>query len=272
MIPETAGLGDFQHEGFQVTAQEFSGQVVMVTGGASGIGAATVRAFCAAGAAVVIADIQDAEGNALASELINSGYRALFVHCDVSLEQDIVTAVAAAVDGFGGLHHAFNNAGIEGEASPVDQTTNENWARVIEVNLRGVWWCMKHQIPAMRATGGACSIVNCASIAGVTGFAGIPAYAASKHGVVGLTRSAALDLAQQSIRVNAICPGVIQTPMIDRFAGNEASAKEALQKRVPMARIGAPEEISGAVLWLCGRGASYMTGQAISVDGGWTAQ
>lgn len=255
-----------------MTTQEFAGQGVMVTGGASGIGAATVRAFCEAGAAVLIADIQQAEGMALAEEMASAGHRALFVSCDVRLEQDIVAAVTAAVDEFGGLHHAFNNAGIEGEASPVDQATNENWTRVIEVNLRGVWWCMKHQIPAMRATGGACSIVNCASIAGVTGFAGIPAYAASKHGVVGLTRSAALDLARQSIRVNAICPGVIQTPMIDRFAGADGSVRAALVTRAPMARIGRPDEISGAVLWLCSRSASYMTGQAIAVDGGWTAQ
>jgi len=268
-----AHRGRFDNKRAEVMAdQEFAGQVAMVTGGASGIGAATVRAFCAAGAAVVIADIQDGEGKALAAEVIHSGHRALFVHCDVSLEHDIVSAVAACVDRFGGLNHAFNNAGIEGEPAPVDQETNENWARVIEVNLRGVWWCMKHEIPAMRATGGACSIVNCASIAGVTGFAGIPAYAASKHGVVGLTRSAALDLAQQSIRVNAICPGVIQTPMIDRFAGTDAAARAALVTRAPMARIGAPEEISSAVLWLCSRGASYMTGQSIAVDGGWTAQ
>ncbi|MBA4228534.1 MAG: short chain dehydrogenase [Hyphomonas sp.] len=254
-----------------MTEQTFADQVVMVTGGASGIGAATVRAFCAAGAAVVIADILDEEGEALASEMSASGHQALFVHCDVSLEPDIMAAVAAARDHFGGLHHAFNNAGIEGEALPVDQATNENWARVIEVNLRGVWWCMKHQIPVMRATGGACSIVNCASIAGLTGFAGIAAYAASKHGVVGLTRSAALDLAEQSIRVNAISPGVIQTPMIDRFAGTDASARAGLVTRVPMARIGRPEEIASAVLWLCSHGASYMTGQAIAVDGGWTA-
>lgn len=251
---------------------EFAGQVALVTGGSSGIGAATVKAFCKAGAAVVIADILDAEGKALAAELAKAGHRAVYQHCDVTREADIAAAVACATDTFGALHHAFNNAGIEGDAAPVDQASNDNWERVLSVNLRGVWWCMKHEIPAMRATGAACSIVNCSSIAGLTGFAGIPAYAASKHGVVGLTRSAALDLAMGSIRVNAICPGVIQTPMIDRFAGEDGAAREALASGAPMARMGMPEEIASAVLWLCGRGASYMTGQAIAVDGGWTAR
>ena len=251
---------------------EFAGQVALVTGGSSGIGAATVKAFCKAGVAVVIADILDAEGKALAAELTKAGHRAVYQHCDVTREADIAAAVECAVKSFGALHHAFNNAGIEGQPAPVDQATNDNWERVIAVNLRGVWWCMKHEIPAMRATGTACSIVNCSSIAGLTGFAGIPAYAASKHGVVGLTRSAALDLATGSIRVNAICPGVIQTPMIDRFAGEDGAAREALTSGAPMARMGTPEEIASAVLWLCGRGASYMTGQAIAVDGGWTAR
>lgn len=251
---------------------EFAGQVALVTGGSSGIGAATAKAFCEAGAAVVIADILDTEGKALAAELTKAGRRAVYQHCDVSVEADIAAAVACAAEKFGGLHHAFNNAGIEGEPAPVDQATNDNWERVISINLRGVWWCMKHEIPAMRATGAACSIVNCSSIAGLTGFAGIPAYVASKHGVVGLTRSAALDLATESIRVNAICPGVIQTPMIDRFTGEDDAARAALTAGAPMARVGVPEEIASAVLWLCSRGASYTTGQAIAVDGGWTAR
>ena len=251
---------------------EFTGQVALVTGGSSGIGAATAKAFCEAGAAVVIADILDTEGKALAAELTKAGHRAVYQHCDVSVEADIAAAIACAAKTFGGLHHAFNNAGIEGQPAPVDEATNDNWERVISINLRGVWWCMKHEIPAMRATGAACSIVNCSSIAGLTGFAGIPAYVASKHGVVGLTRSAALDLATESIRVNAICPGVIQTPMIDRFTGEDDAARAALTAGAPMARVGVPEEIASAVLWLCSRGASYTTGQAIAVDGGWTAR
>lgn len=251
---------------------EFAGQVALVTGGSSGIGAATAKAFCEAGAAVVIADILDTEGKALAAGLTKAGHRAVYQHCDVSVEADIAAAVACAAEKFGGLHHAFNNAGIEGQPAPVDEATNDNWERVISINLRGVWWCMKHEIPAMRATGAACSIVNCSSVAGLTGFAGIPAYVASKHGVVGLTRSAALDLATDSIRVNAICPGVIQTPMIDRFTGKDDAARAALTAGAPMARVGVPEEIASAVLWLCSRGASYTTGQAIAVDGGWTAR
>ena len=240
---------------------EFAGQVALVTGGSSGIGAATAKAFCGAGAAVVIADILDTEGKALAAELTKAGHRAVYQHCDVSVEADIAAAVACAAEKFGGLHHAFNNAGIEGQPAPVDQATNDNWERVISINLRGVWWCMKHEIPAMRATGAACSIVNCSSIAGLTGFAGIPAYVASKHGVVGLTRSAALDLATESIRVNAICPGVIQTPMIDRFTGEDDAARAALTAGAPMARVGVPEEIASAVLRLCSGGARYRTGQ-----------
>lgn len=251
---------------------EFAGQVALVTGGSSGIGAATAKAFCEAGAAVVIADILDTEGKALAAGLTKAGHRAVYQHCDVSVEADIAAAVACAAEKFGGLHHAFNNAGIEGQPAPVDEATNDNWERVVSINLRGVWWCMKHEIPAMRATGAACSIVNCSSVAGLTGFAGIPAYVASKHGVVGLTRSAALDLATDSIRVNAICPGVIQTPMIDRFTGKDDAARAALTAGAPMARVGVPEEIASAVLWLCSRGASYTTGQAIAVDGGWTAR
>lgn len=251
---------------------DFAGQVALVTGGASGIGAATVRQFCAAGAAVIIADVQDAAGQTLAAEMSSAGHRAHYVKCDVSEEQDIRSAIQNAQSVFGGLHHAFNNAGIEGTPASVDQETNENWERVLSVNLRGVWWCMKHEIPAMRATGAACSIVNCASIAGITGFGGIAAYAASKHGVVGLTRSAALDLAQTSIRVNAICPGVIETPMIDRFTGTDKAARQALASGAPISRMGTPDEIANAVLWLCSRGASYMIGQAIAVDGGWTAR
>jgi NAD(P)-dependent dehydrogenase (short-subunit alcohol dehydrogenase family) len=243
----------------------------MVTGAASGIGAATARAFAAEGASVVIADVQTAPGEALAVELRGQGRRASFVRCDMREESDVRAAVRRAVDEFGALHIAFNNAGVEGEQAPTAECSNDNWDRVIGVNLRGVWLCMKYEIPAMLAAGGG-AIVNCSSIAGVVGFPNIPAYVASKHGVIGLTKAAALEYAARGIRVNAVCPGVIQTPMIDRFTKDDAEARVGLIAGEPMGRIGKPEEIASAVLWLCGPGASFTTGHALIVDGGWVAR
>jgi NAD(P)-dependent dehydrogenase (short-subunit alcohol dehydrogenase family) len=249
----------------------FHGRTALVTGAASGIGAATARAFAREGAAVVLADVQASEGAKIAHEIRGDGGRAVFVHCDMREERDVQNAVERAVDDFGGLHVAFNNAGVEGESASTDECTNANWEQVINVNLRGVWWCMKYEIPAMRAVGEG-AIVNCSSIAGLVGFANIPAYVASKHGIIGLTKTAALEHATQNIRVNAVCPGVIETPMIERFVKGDAAAHAALAANEPMGRTGAPEEIAAAVLWLCGPGASFITGHALVVDGGWTAR
>jgi NAD(P)-dependent dehydrogenase (short-subunit alcohol dehydrogenase family) len=249
----------------------FSGRVALITGAASGIGAATAKAFCAQGAAVVLADVLADQGEKLAAELRRAGGRAQFVNCDMLEERAIAAAVEHAVKEFGALHIAFNNAGIEGEQGATADCSNENWRRVIDVNLRGVWWCMKHEIPAMLNAGGG-AIVNCSSIAGVVGFPNIPAYVASKHGVIGLTKTAALECASRKIRVNAVCPGVIQTPMIDRFVQHDAEAKAALVAGEPMERVGQPEEIASAVLWLCSPGASFTTGHALVVDGGWVAR
>jgi len=254
-----------------MTDTRLRGRRALVTGAASGIGAATVRTLAHAGASVLACDRAVDEGERLVADLRAQGADVNFVTCDVRNEGDIVAAIQWAVGEFGGLHIAFNNAGVEGARAPTDQCSNENWDDVIAVNLRGVWLCMKHEIPAMRASGGG-AIINCASIAGLTGFANIPAYVASKHGVVGLTRAAALECAKENIRVNAVCPGVIQTPMIDRFLHGDAAARAALLNGEPVGRFGAPADIANAVLWLASPAADFVVGHALAVDGGWLAQ
>jgi NAD(P)-dependent dehydrogenase (short-subunit alcohol dehydrogenase family) len=247
------------------------GRVALITGAASGIGAATARVFADAGASVALADVNADAGERIAEEIRAREGDAFFVKCDMRSEGDIKKTVGQVVEKFGALHMAFNNAGVEGKQAATADCDNSNWDWVLEVNLRGVWWCMKHEIPALLASGGG-AIVNCSSIAGIVGFANIPAYVASKHGVIGLTKAAALEYADRNIRVNAVCPGVIQTPMIDRFVGANAAAREQLVAGAPMSRVGAPEEIASAVLWLCGPGASFATGHALVVDGGWVAR
>ncbi|MBY0563230.1 MAG: SDR family oxidoreductase [Hyphomonadaceae bacterium] len=247
------------------------GGVAFVTGAASGIGAATAKALAQAGAAVMLADVRDGEGEALARAIVDGGCRARYVHCDMQSEADIANAAKSAFDAWGALNIAFNNAGVEGEQAGTADCSNDNWDRVMAVNLKGVWLCMKHEIPLMLKSGGG-AIVNCSSIAGLVGFANIPAYTASKHGVLGLTKAAALEYADKGIRVNAVCPGVIQTPMIERFTHGDPAAQAGLVANEPMARVGRPEEIASAVLWLAGDGASFTTGHALVVDGGWVAR
>ncbi len=249
----------------------FNGKSAIVTGAASGIGAATAEVFARAGASVMLADVQEKLLRDVAARIAKAGGKAAVCVADMSREDDIKRMVAETVKAFGRLDCAFNNAGIEGAQGPTHECTNANWDRVIAVNLTGVWQCMKHEIPAMLAGGGG-AIVNCASIAGLAGFTGIPAYVASKHGVVGLTKGAALEYARQNIRVNAVCPGVIQTPMIDRFVPPGSAARTALFEGEPVGRAGTPDEIASAVLWLCSPENSFTTGQAVAVDGGWMAR
>lgn len=247
----------------------FEGKVALVTGGASGIGRAAAIEFARRGARTVVSDVSPA-GEETVGLIRQAGGEAVFVRADVSKGDEVEKLVRGAVASWKRLDFAFNNAGIEGEMLPLAETTEAGFDRIIAVNLKGVWWCMRHELPQMLAQRGG-AIVNCSSIAGLVGFAGSGSYVASKHGVVGLTRAAALDYAKAGIRVNAVCPGVIRTPMIDRAVPDPA-ARAALEGGAPMARIGEPEEIAKAAAWLCSDEASFVTGQAIAVDGGWTVQ
>jgi NAD(P)-dependent dehydrogenase (short-subunit alcohol dehydrogenase family) len=245
----------------------FKGKVAIVTGSSYGIGKSTAIYFANNGASVVLSDWAD-DVDTL-DTITALGGKAIFVKADVSNEADVKRIVSETVKHFGRLDYAFNNAGIEGEQGTIHESSNDNWEKVIGINLTGAYYCMKHQIPEMLKTGGG-SIVNNASIAGLVGFNAIPAYVASKHALVGLTKNVALDYAKQNIRVNAVCPGVIHTPMIDRFTGGNPEAIEQLVAAKPMGRVGLPEEIAGTVVFLCSNASSFITGQAIAVDGGWT--
>lgn len=245
----------------------FENKVVIVTGAASGIGRATAISFAKEGAAVVVSDVSETGGLETIKLIQEQKGTATFIKCDVSLESEVKNLVAKTIETYGKLDCAFNNAGIEGTPSSTTECTEENWNRTINTDLKGVWLCMKHEIPAMLASGKG-SIVNCSSIAGLVGFETIPAYVASKHGVIGLTETAALEFAKKNIRVNAVCPGVIHTPMLDRF---DKGDEMAMADQTPVGRVGQPEEIADSVLWLCSDKSSYVTGQSIAIDGGWVA-
>jgi NAD(P)-dependent dehydrogenase (short-subunit alcohol dehydrogenase family) len=247
----------------------FKNKVALVTGGSFGIGRATALAFARKGAKVVIADWIENEETMNLIENISGN--AIFVKCDVSKSDDVKALIEKTIATFGGLDFAFNNAGIEGVSAQTQDCTEENWDKTITVNLKGIWLCMKYEIPEMLKKGKG-AIVNCSSVAGIIGFQGFPAYVASKHGVIGLSKTAALEYAKLGIRVNVVCPGVIQTPMIDRLTGKKKETIEQFTDLEPLGRFGEPEEIANTTVWLCSDEASFVTGLAMPVDGGFVAQ
>jgi NAD(P)-dependent dehydrogenase (short-subunit alcohol dehydrogenase family) len=252
-------------------AGNFAGKVAFVTGAASGIGRAAALAFAREGASVVVADLSE-QGNRETARLIEEGGRGLAVQCDVTRTENVKAALAKTIEAFGRLDVAFNNAGIEPKkAAPTADYDEEEWNRIIDINLRGVFLCMKHEIPLILKQGGG-AIVNTSSGAGVIGIRGSPAYTAAKHGVIGLTRAAALDYAARNLRINAVCPGYIDTPMMDRFTGGTAEGRAKVISEEPAGRMGKPEEIAAAVLWLCSDAAAFTVGHAMVIDGGQTVQ
>lgn len=246
---------------------QFSGKVALVTGAASGIGRATAIAFARHGAKVVVSDVDDDAGAETVALVRAQNTDALFVHADVSRRSAVEALISAAVQMYGRIDFAFNNAGVSGARAMMADYSEESWDRVIDINLKGVWLCMKYELQQMLRQGGGV-IVNTSSTAGQTGSRGVGAYVASKHGVIGLTKAAALEYARQNIRVNAILPGTIHTHLIDEFTrGNEQMLQEFAEGE-PIGRLGRPEEVANAVIWLCSTESSFVTGATLAVDGG----
>jgi NAD(P)-dependent dehydrogenase (short-subunit alcohol dehydrogenase family) len=243
---------------------DFGNKIALVTGGGSGIGRASAGALAAAGATVIVADLSVENGSATVEALRQAGGRAEFQQVDVSIEEQVVALIEGIQRRHGRLDIAHNNAGIEGKTVPLAELPSDNWRKVIDVDLTSVFYCLKAEIPVMVKQGGG-AIVNTASVAGLLGGFNLGVYTAAKHGVVGLTKAAAMDYATKGLRINALCPGAIDTPFL---AALPAPMLERLKFGTPMTRLGTPEEMAQAVLWLCSDGASYITGHALAVDGG----
>lgn len=248
----------------------FQGQVALVTGASAGIGLAAAQAFAKAGATVVLADINEKELTAVTKELTAAGHQALAIVCDVSNEAQVASMIEKTVATFGKLDMAFNNAGIAGPSGPLVDETEQEFDIVNAINFKGVWACMKHELKQMQLQGSG-AIVNCSSLGGLVGQDGRNAYHGTKHGVLGLTKSAGLEFAARGIRVNAVCPGVIDTPMLADLKERSPEAMAEVLREQPIGRLGLTSEIAEAVLWLCSPAASFVVGAALPVDGGFTA-
>jgi NAD(P)-dependent dehydrogenase (short-subunit alcohol dehydrogenase family) len=251
-------------------ATDLEGKVGLVTGGTSGVGRDTAVLFAKAGAKVVVAGRRELEGKETIELVRTAGGDGLFVKTDVSKASEVDTLIQKAVEKFGRLDVAFNNAGIEGAWAPIVRQSEEDWDRTIDINLKGVWLCLKYEIRQILKQGKGGAIVNMASIMGMIGSAGAAAYSASKHGVIGLTKAAALETARSGIRINAVCPAAIETPMAERLYGAPQVHKYVLGCH-PIGRFGKPKEIAEAVVWMCSDRASFMTGQSLVLDGGFLA-
>ena len=248
----------------------FEGRVALVTGAASGMGLATAQAFAAAGAAVALADIDEAALDREVQALYAAGHKAIGIRCNVADEAEVAAMVQQVVASFGRLDAAFNNAGVQAPPSDMADEEAKDFDFVNAVNLRGIWACMKHELRQMRAQESG-AIVNCSSLGGLVGLPSRAAYHASKHGVIGMTKSAALEYAPRGIRINAVCPGTIDTPMVSSMLEKQADAIKEILRDQPIGRLGRPEEIASAVLFLCSPAASFIIGHALAVDGGYTA-
>ena len=250
--------------------KQLEGRVALVTGGSSGIGRATALTFARDGAKVVAADVNAEGGEETVSMVKEAGGDAIFVKTNVSSSAEVETLINKTVETYGQMDCAFNNAGISGSMSLTHKRTEEEWDLTININLKGVWLCMKHEILQMLQQGGG-TIVNTSSAAGLVGATAASAYSASKHGVVGLTKTAALEYAQRGIRINAVCPGAVRTPMLENCLTLRPEGEQQILAMEPIGRLASPEEIAEAVVWLCSDAASFVTGHAMAVDGGWTA-
>ncbi len=248
----------------------FENKVALVTGAAMGMGLATAKAFAEARAAVVLSDYNDEALQAATEQLKSAGHRVLGVHCDVANEDEVAAMVVQTVATFGRLDAAFNNAGVQAPPADTADASSADYERVMTINLRGVWNCMKYELRQMRDQGSG-AIVNCSSLGGLVGLPFRAIYHASKHGVIGLTKSAALEYANRGVRINAVCPGTIETPMVAEMLAKQPDAMKEIMKQQPIGRLGRADEIASAVLWLCSDGASFVLGHALAVDGGFTA-